>query len=202
MHTSSLSLRTNDSVPMLGDLQELKASHYFALIDEDDNGLVDARDFEIRAERLAEARNVTDFDAQAELRDRVMAWWEHLCAVADLDDDDRVTREEWETYWESLQASVRQAEGETGRTIQSLERAARGTFQAMNMTDTAHVTEEEYAAWLEAWGVPESKAAFDRLDRDDTGVLTEQDLVMAVKEFYLSNDPQAPGNVLYGELPW
>ncbi len=186
---------------MLGDLQELKASHYFDLIDEDDNGLVDARDFELRADRMAEARNVHDPEARAELRDRVMTWWEHLCALADIDDDDRVTREEWETYWEALQASVNQAEAENSRTLQSLERAARGTFQAMNTTDTPHVTEEEYAEWLQAWGMPESKAAFDQLDRDGTGVLTEQDLVQAVKEFYLSNDPQAPGNVLYGELP-
>mgnify|MGYP006293398165 CR=1 FL=1 len=187
---------------MLGDLQELKASHYFDLIDEDNNGLVDARDFEIRAERMAEARNVQDPEARAELRDRVMTWWEHLCALADTDDDNRVTREEWETYWEALQISVRNAEAEDSRTLRSLERAARGTFRAMKRTGTDHVTEEEYAEWLQAWGVPESKAAFERLDRDDTGGLTEQDLVRAVKEFYLSNDPQAPGNVLYGELPW
>lgn len=187
---------------MLGDLQELKASHYFALIDEDDNGLVDARDFEIRAERMADARDVTDPEARAELRTRVMTWWEHLCALADVDDDGRVTREEWETYWEALQVSVDEAEDGRSRTLRSLDRAAHGTFQAMNTTDTDHVTEDEYAEWLEAWGVPESKAAFDRLDRDDTGVLSEQDLVQAVREFYLSNDPQAPGNVLYGELPW
>jgi Ca2+-binding EF-hand superfamily protein len=187
---------------MLGDLQELKASYYFDLIDEDDNGLVDARDFEIRAERMAEARNVSDPEARAALRDRVMTWWEHLCALADTDDDDRVTREEWETYWEALQVSVRQSEEDDSRTLRSLERAARGTFQAMNTTGGEEVTEEEYAEWLQAWGVPESKAAFERLDRDGTGGLTEQDLVMAVKEFYLSNDPQAPGNVLYGELPW
>jgi hypothetical protein len=186
---------------MIGDLQRLKASHYFALIDESGDGLVEAEDFELRAERLADAQNVTDPDERAQLRQRVMSWWEHLCALADIDDDDRVTREEWQTYWEALQASVNQG-GETGeRTLQSLERAARGTFQAMNKTGSSHVTESEYEEWLAAWGVDESKAAFDRLDRDDSGGLTEENLVEAVKEFYLSNDPQAPGNVLYGELP-
>jgi Ca2+-binding EF-hand superfamily protein len=49
--------------------------------------------------------------------------------------------------------------------------------------------------------VDRSAEAFDRLDRDDSGVLTEDNVIEAVKEFYLSNDPNAPGNALYGELP-
>jgi Ca2+-binding EF-hand superfamily protein len=185
---------------MIGDLQRRKASHYFALIDEDDNGLVEAADFELRAERLADTRDITDPDAKAALRKRVMSWWEHLCALADTDDDDRVTREEWQTYWEALQASVDEGGDTKERTLQSLERAARGTFQAMNTTEEASVTEAEYLDWLKAWNVEADRADFDRLDRDNTGGLTETDLVQAVQEFYLSNDPDAPGNVLYGEL--
>jgi Ca2+-binding EF-hand superfamily protein len=186
---------------MLGDLQRRKASHYFSLIDEDGNGLVEANDFERRADRMADARDVSDPDARAALRKRVMNWWEHLCALADLDDDDRVTREEWQTYWEALDASVDTDENASNETLQSLERAARGTFQAMKTSDADHVTEDEYTAWLAAWGIEAQASAFDRLDRDGTGVLSEDDLVKAVKEFYLSNDPDAPGNVLYGELP-
>jgi Ca2+-binding EF-hand superfamily protein len=185
---------------MIGTLQRHKASHYFDLIDEDDNGFIEVHDFEMRAERLAEARGLTDADAREALRDRVMTWWEHLCAIADFDDDARVTREEWETYWESIQAGVNQGGDGDNKTLQSLVRAARGTFEAIN-TDDGPITEEEYVEWLAAWGVAESDAAFDRLDRDDSGALTEENLVEAVKEFYLSNDPDAPGNVLYGKLP-
>jgi hypothetical protein len=70
----------------------------------------------------------------------------------------------------------------------------------MNTTEEASVTEAEYLDWLTAWNVETDRADFDRLDRDNTGGLTEEDLVQAVQEFYLSNDPDAPGNVLYGEL--
>jgi hypothetical protein len=184
---------------MIGDVQRRKASHYFDLIDEDDNGFVEARDFELRAERMAAARNVTDEATRASLHDRVMTWWDHLCAIADFDDDDRVTREEWATYWESIQAGVEQGGNEDNETLQSLERAARGTFRAIN-TNEGPISKDEYAEWLAAWGVDENAGAFDRLDRDDTGVLTEENLVEAVKEFYLSDDPEAPGNALYGEL--
>ena len=185
---------------MLGTLQRRKASHYFDLIDEDDNGLIQAEDFELRAERMADARNVTGEAARATLQDRVMTWWDHLCAIADFDDDDRVTREEWQTYWESVQVGVDQGGDGENKTLQSLERAARGTFHAINTGD-GPITAAEYGEWLAAWGADASEAAFDRLDRDDTGDLTQTNLVEAVEEFYLSNDPDAPGNVLYGELP-
>jgi hypothetical protein len=185
---------------MLGDLQRQKASYYFDLIDEDDNGFVEARDFEMRAERLIEARNVTADAARERLNERVMDWWEHLCALADIDDDDRVTREEWQTYWESIQVGIDQGGDGANKTLQSLKRAARGTFRAIN-TGGGPITQDDYAEWLAAWGVDRSAEAFDRLDRDDSGVLTEDNVIEAVKEFYLSNDPNAPGNALYGELP-
>lgn len=185
---------------MIGDLRRRKASHYFDLIDEDDNGLIQAEDFELRAERMAEAREVTDPEARTRLQNQVMTWWEHLCAVADFDDDDRVTREEWETYWESIEAAVNQGGEAEEKTLRSLDRAARGTYQAIRTGD-GPITEEEFAEWLDAWGVEKSEGAFRRLDRDGTGTLTEENLIDAVKEFYLSNDPEAPGNALYGALP-
>jgi len=185
---------------MIGDLQRKKASYYFDLIDEDENGFIEANDFKLRAERMAEARDVTDEEALSTLQDRVMTWWEHLCTIADFDDDDRVTREEWETYWESIEAGVNQGGEEREQTLQSLEQAARGTFKAIN-ADAGPITEEEYVDWLEAWGIEKSDTAFQRLDRDGRGTLTQENLVEAVKEFYLSNDPDAPGNVLYGTLP-
>lgn len=186
---------------MTGPLQRRKAVYYFSLIDENDNKYIEANDFELRANRLAEARDVTNPEIQADLRRRVMSWWKHLCTVADIDDDERVTRKEWQTYWEALQAGVEEGGADRDRIIDGLEQAARATFRAMNVTGSDQITEAEYTDWLTAWGVDATNGAFDTLDRDDTGSLSEHDVVEAVKEFYLTNDPDAPGNVLYGELP-
>ena len=183
---------------MTGELQREKAAYYFSIIDEDDNKYIEADDFEMRAERLADARGVTDPDAKAEIHDQVMNWWHHLCSVADVDNDERVTQREWQRYWQGLQAAV---EDPNEAVLDELERAARATFRSIKVDDGDQVTQAEYAEWLAAWGVDDAEAPFDRLDRDNTGGLTEEDLVQAVREFYLSNDPDAPGNVLYGELP-
>jgi Ca2+-binding EF-hand superfamily protein len=181
---------------MLSDLQEQKATHYFDLIDEDGNGIIEVSDFALRAQRLAEARGVTQEERRQALRDLVMRWWDHVSTIADFDGDARVTLPEWKAYWRSIQRGVEKDDD----TLHTLRRAARGTLRAVDCTGTGRITEREYADWLAAWGAPESKEAFRQLDRGDKGFLTEQDLIVAVQEFYLSDDPEAPGNALYGPI--
>ena len=184
---------------MLGDLQRRKAAHYFELIDADGNGLIEPDDFQRRADRLAEALNVTGEAERERLRRRVMLWWEHLSSLADANDDGRITRDEWEMYWERFKIAV--SMGSNRRSIEKLERVARHTFRAIDRSNSGRITENEFSNWLQAWDISQHERVFRRLDRGDTGYLTEEDLVEATKEFYLSNDPEAPGNVLYGELP-
>jgi len=183
---------------MLGDLQRQKAAHYFDLIDADDNGLIEPADFQMRADRLADVLGVTGND-RAQLRRQVMKWWEHLSTLADANDDGRVTQNEWTMYWERFKIAV--SLGRTARSIDNLKRVARETFRAIDRTGNGQITHEEFSNWLAAWDIADRDGVFERLDRDGTGVLTEDDFTEAVKEFYLSNDPQAPGNVLYGPLP-
>jgi Ca2+-binding EF-hand superfamily protein len=181
---------------MLSDFQKKKAAHYFHLIDEDGNGIVEVSDFALRAQRLATAHGVTDEAAQTALRDQVLSWWEHMCTIADFDGDARVTLPEWNAYWRSIQRGVDRGDD----TLYTLHRAARGTLRAVDRTGTGRISEAEYADWLDAWGGEGAEEAFRRLDRGTKGFITEQDLIVAVQEFYLSDDPAAPGNALYGPL--
>jgi Ca2+-binding EF-hand superfamily protein len=183
---------------MLGDFHTRKASYYFDLIDEDGNGLIEVSDFALRAQRLAEAQGRAGAEARDALRQEVLTWWEHICAIADVDGDARVSLPEWKAYWRSLQRGVDRGERKTLRT---LARAARGTLRAIDRDGTGWVSEREYGDWLAAWGGAGTEEAFRRLDRGGKGVLTEADLIVAVHEFYLSDDPAAPGNALYGPLP-
>jgi Ca2+-binding EF-hand superfamily protein len=182
---------------MLSDLHDRKAKYYFDLIDEDGNGIIEVNDFALRAQRLAETQNVTANGARDELRDQVVAWWDHICIIADFDGDARVTLPEWKAYWRSIQRGVERDDD----TLDTLHRAARGTLRAIDRLGDGRVSEDEYADWLDAWGADGSAEAFRRLDRGGKGFLTEADLVVAVQEFYLSDDPDAPGNSLYGPLP-
>ena len=183
----------------LGDLQRRKAAHYFDLIDEDENGLIEPADFQMRADRLAESFGVTEEDERAALRQNIMTWWEHLSTLADANGDDRITREEWQMYWKRFKIAVSMGSG--SQAIETLEEVARATFQAIDRSGSGQIAEYEFANWLAAWDIEDHSYVFQRLDRDDKGYLTEEDLTAATNEFYLSNHADAPGNVLYGKLP-
>jgi hypothetical protein len=128
---------------MFSDLHDRKATHYFTLIDEDGNGLIEASDFALRAQRLASIQEVTAEGAREALREQVVGWWKHICTIADVDGDARVTLPEWRAYWHSVLRGVERGDG----TLDSLHRAARGTLCALDRAGTGRVTLEETSSW-------------------------------------------------------
>lgn len=185
---------------MLGHLQRQKSHHYFDLIDRDEDGFINGEDFEIQAQRLADERNLSDEDHDA-LRDQMLGWWKQLCATADVNDDEQISRNEWDGFWEAIHSAVDEGEeGEKAQMLESLEQAAKVTFDTIDTTGSGEITKEEYEQWLTAWGADGADEAFQELDRENEGHLSEDDLIEATKEFYLSNDADAPGNLLYGTL--
>jgi Ca2+-binding EF-hand superfamily protein len=185
---------------MLGHLQRQKSHHYFDLLDRDEDGYIEGEDFEIQADRLADERDLSG-EAREALRERMLGWWNQLQATVDTNEDEQISRSEWEQFWDAIRASVEEGtEEEKTQMIDSLEQSARVTFQTIDASGSGQVTEEEYADWLAAWGAVGSKEAFEQLDRAGDGYLTKEDLVEATKEFYLSNDPEAPGTMLYGTI--
>jgi len=48
--------------------------------------------------------------------------------------------------------------------------------------------------------VKDPAACFAKLDLNSNGFITEDELQIVFREFYTSTDPNAPGNVLYGQI--
>lgn len=185
---------------MLGHFQRQKSHHYFDLIDRDEDGFIDGEDFKIQADSLADQRDLPDDEREA-LREQMQGWWEQLCATADVNDDERISRSEWDGFWEAIHSAVDEgSDEEKAKMLKSLEQAAKVTFDTIDTTRSGEITKEEYADWLAAWGAEGASEAFEELDRNGTGHLSADDLIEATKEFYLSNDADAPGNLLYGTL--
>jgi Ca2+-binding EF-hand superfamily protein len=59
---------------------------------------------------------------------------------------------------------------------------------------------EEYKAMYKIHGIDDSPGAeiFDKLDFDGDGKIRTNDIMNLIADFYLSDNPQAPGNLFFG----
>ncbi|MFK0202087.1 EF-hand domain-containing protein [Streptomyces lavendulae] len=122
-------------------------------------------------------------------------WWQLLVEHADTDGDGQVSRTEFIT-----------AMGDSVTAPEHFESAVMAIADAvMDAADTnadGVLSREEYVALYEVLGVsPEQSApAFDRLDLDGDGVISHHEYRTAIVDFYLSANPNAPGNYLLGPI--
>jgi hypothetical protein len=179
----------------LGALQRRKLEYLFRALDEDGDGFVEGEAFHRHAERMAELAR--DERTAAAIRASLASWWEGVRAVAGAE---RAPLEAWLRFWGSWLAAVTQdAEEGGGPELQRMKESAALTFAAMDGDGDGRLGRAEYARWVECWGFDvDAERNFERLAPGADGCLDEPRVVQLVKEFFLSNDPEAPGNFLYG----
>ncbi|MEV4219801.1 EF-hand domain-containing protein [Nonomuraea sp. ATR24] len=80
--------------------------------------------------------------------------------------------------------------------------AAVAVAELCDIDGDGHVGPKEFRTMLAAFGTAydDVDEAFERLDRSGRGALTVEELVLAAREYYVSEDPNAAGNWLYGPL--
>uniref|UniRef100_B8HL04 Calcium-binding EF-hand-containing protein n=1 Tax=Cyanothece sp. (strain PCC 7425 / ATCC 29141) TaxID=395961 RepID=B8HL04_CYAP4 len=188
---------------MLGELQQKKIERLFNVLDSDRNGLLEQGDFAKRASVLTTIRGEnTDSPLYQKLYATQMAWWENLRAATDKDNNGQVTLEEWSAFWEAWLTSVAN-EAATGQTpsLEAIKGSAAVTFDMIDSNQDGQVTSDEYASWFQTLNLGgDGKNHFNRLDLDGDGIVSRDEAIKLSLEFFLSNEPEAPGNYLYGSL--
>ena len=175
---------------MVSDVAAEKNGQTFDVFDADGDGYVERADFETLAARLAETAGVSDHQS---LRDVYVRFWEGLARELGIGPDARMSREAFIEGMDSLAKS----------TPTGFEEAVAQIVLAIYDRDgDGKVSGEEFLAIQAASGVPRDKAEISllALDRDADGMLGVDELVIAIREFILSDDLHAPGNWLFGGL--
>jgi Ca2+-binding EF-hand superfamily protein len=188
---------------MLGKLQQIKINHMFRFYDADSNGQLERKDFVEIADRLAASRGVEQgTDAYASLKEIQMQWWDKYRSYLNKDVDGTINSDEWLAFWGALMTLIAdEASSGSSDFLQMLKDSAVTMFDMMDDDSDGRGTCREYATWLNTF-LPQAdaQAAFDRLDVNGDGVLTRDGAVGLLKEFLMSNDPEAPGNHLMGVI--
>lgn len=184
---------------MLNDLQQRKLAHLFALLDVDDDGVIDRMDYTASADRLVTAFGYAPGSPESELvRDRYNTLWETVTLPMDADEDERVNVEE---YSSGMDRFVTTAERGYWTHIAAV---ADAFYDLMDVDGDGRITRTEYVRMAaSAFRLSEEAGgtAFDKLDLDGNGWLGRDELHAANEQFFRSPEENAKGNWIFGPIP-
>jgi tellurite resistance protein TerC len=168
----------------------------FAVIDVDGNGLWQRADYEQLTRRLCDTFGHGAGSAAAQaVADAQRALFDALLAHMDANGDQQITPEEFT-------ASLGRAVADQPGFDTAVKGAARTLIQAADEDGNGVLDSGEYARLAAVYGASSGDAAeaFARLDLDRNGVLDTAELATAIKQFFVSPDTAAPGNLVFGRL--
>lgn len=181
---------------MLSLLQQQKLTRYFRVYDVDDDGAIGRRDFERVLENLRVLHGLApEAPAFQALRQAYLVRWESMRVSADADHDGGVDLQEWLAYWDALLSDAERYESEVAGLVDRL-------YALFDTDESGGIEAGEFCDFYGAYGLRAEMAreVFQALDTDGDGTVSRGELSGMARQFYLSDDPTAPGNHLYGPL--
>jgi len=181
---------------LLTAFRRQKMSHMFDVYDRDRDGYLEEDDYHRVIDNFAAVRSLKPAEPGYQaIHDAYMRVWHHLRGHADTNRDDRVNLEEMLAYNERLISSEEAFHSdvlEIGGVL----------FNVLDLDRDGVVGEAEYRTFCLCLGIDESRSheAFAKLDTNGDGRVNMEDTVRLVREFYLSDEPDSPGNWFFGPL--
>lgn len=178
-------------------LQQRKLDKAFNHLDVDRSGFVEERDLTELGVRLLANFGVGFDDPRAQkIAAGFGTFWSALAAALDADGDRRLSPRE---YRDGMLAGFGRPDGAFDQHFRP------GAMAVLELADTdgdGFVGREEFATMQHAFGTSreESDFAFDQLDQDRDGRLSLDELIEAVREFYVGADDNAVGRWFFGRV--
>ncbi|MFR9726852.1 EF-hand domain-containing protein [Streptomyces sp. MS19] len=84
----------------------------------------------------------------------------------------------------------------------AVEGLSHAVFDIMDRDSDNAIGRSEFQQYLTVWGIahPGAVEAFDQLDLDGDGYVSQQEFLRATREFHYSSDLNAPGSLLFGPI--
>jgi steroid delta-isomerase-like uncharacterized protein len=176
---------------MLSDLQKRKLTNMFHALDANHSGYLEYADFDALLTNLAQLSEMAAGSPEYEqLQSGFRTRWDHIRQFAETNRDEHVRLDEWLAYCSELVQSPDKVEQEWVST-------ARLNARLMDRDGDGLVSLEEFAAFRANLDT-DNRAIFERFDLNGDGYIPGDEFPELFRQFFLSDDPDAPGNWFFG----
>jgi len=180
---------------MTTDLQTKKFSFVFTWFDQNGDGWLTRDDFEKIAGMFNALAAEDDAKTKTAMKEAFAHWWGLLLASGEGTSGEKIGLPEFLRIMASSVIAPENFENAVGR-------IATGMVAALDRDGNGSLSQKEFVRMYDVVGIPSTTSAewFKRLDRDSSGEISCAEFRQAIVEFYLSPDPNVPGNWLLASM--
>ncbi|XP_066996331.1 calexcitin-2 [Anabrus simplex] len=180
----------------MADFRKKKLMYVFnVFFDVNKSGTIERKDFELAIETICRSRGWGESDPKyAETHSTLIKVWETLRQRADTDQDLQVNQDEWIKMWDDYKKSP-----DTPLEWQKL--YMNFMFDHIDSSGDGTIDLAEFTTVFTGYGLSteECEKAFDKFTKNKTVEINREAFGKLWNEFFSSEDPQAPGNFIFGK---
>jgi Ca2+-binding EF-hand superfamily protein len=181
---------------MLTENQKKKIIHLFRVLDTNDNGCLQIDDFVRVGEAIVHNLELDDSSRQSrEIKVQSSRLFVQL--LVDIETEDmQITMEDWLKFFEA-----QLDKGVKGMVTNYVYRTMAYIFLLFDLNHDKVISYLEYANMISIYGIPPKycKQSFNRIDLNSDGMISEEEMLTALEDFFYSDDPDGPGSLIFGE---
>jgi len=181
----------------MSDFRRKKLLHVFnVFFDVNHSGTIEKKDFELAIERIRTTRGWQESDPKhKETRDILLKVWEGLQQKADANKDGQVSHEEWVSMWNEYAKNPDNA-------LEWQNRYMNFMFELEDSSGDGSIDESEFKSLCASYGLSseDSAEAYNKFTSNKTVEITREVFAELWKQFFSSEDPDAPGNYIFGKV--
>ncbi len=182
----------------ISDIQQMKIEHFFRVLDNNNNGVLQPNDFTDVAKKICESIGIAEGSEEFELM-IVHSYRIFIQIMTDLGKHQGVTitRDEWQKFFET---NLKKSDDDPSPINGYIVRIVYYIFNLFDENRDGQISMDEYIQMFEVYGIDVrySQESFMKLDLNDDGVLSKSELTQAFTEYFLSSDENSPGNWIFG----